>query len=106
MKRQAEKQMQNELMRNEKVFNCSFKSIDIIIPDHINYEVSKFIILQTREIQLKSGDSKRLGLYYRPDEMIDRLLTRQINQDLKELKYSTSESHGEQQDDKRSNGDS
>lgn len=68
------------------IFNCSLKSIDVLVPDHINYEVSKFIILQTREIQLRSGDSKRLGLYYRPNHQIDKQLRHQINRDLKELR--------------------
>ena len=37
-------------MKSEMILNCNLKSIDVLVPDHINYEISKFIILQTREI--------------------------------------------------------
>jgi len=42
--------MKKELQRSEINLNCNFKSIEILAPDNINYEISKFIIIQTREI--------------------------------------------------------
>lgn len=59
------------LEQSEINLNCNLKSMEILAPDNINYELSKFLILQTGDIHLKSGESKRLGLYFNQTHLID-----------------------------------
>jgi hypothetical protein len=56
--------MSNILQKSEINVNCNLKSIEILAPDNINYELSKFLIIQTGDIHLRSGESKRLNLYF------------------------------------------
>lgn len=58
--------MTKELEKSEINLNCNVKSMEILVPDNINYEMSKFLILQTGDIHLRSGDSKRLNLFFNP----------------------------------------
>ena len=62
----------NILEKSEIHLNCNLKSVEILAPDNINYEMSKFLILQTGDIHLRSGESKRLGLYFNPNNQIDQ----------------------------------
>lgn len=46
--------------------------MEILAPDNINYEMSKFLILQTGDIHVRSGESKRLNLYFSQNSVIER----------------------------------
>ena len=52
--------------------NGNIKSIELLFPDNTNYEMSKFLILQTGDIHLKSGETKRLNLYFNQNNKIDK----------------------------------
>ncbi len=56
--------MSSMLQKSEINLNCNLKSIEILAPDNINYEMSKFLILQTGDIHLRSGESKRMNLFF------------------------------------------
>lgn len=56
------------LEKSEINLNCNVKSIEILVPDNINYEMSKFLILQTGDIHVRSGESKRLNLFFNPNQ--------------------------------------
>jgi hypothetical protein len=63
-KQETEKKMRKTLEKSEINLNCNLKSIEVLAPDNINYELSKFLILQTGDIHVRSGESKRLNLDY------------------------------------------
>jgi len=60
------------LEKSEVQVNCNLKSMEILAPDNINYEMSKFLILQTGDIHLRSGESKRLNLHFSPNSAVER----------------------------------
>lgn len=45
--------------------NCLLKPVEILVPDNVTYELSKFLILQTGEISMKSGASSRIPIYFK-----------------------------------------
>jgi hypothetical protein len=55
------------LEKSEMHLDCTLKSIELLAPDNINYELSKFLILQTGDIHLRSGESKRLNSFFIPN---------------------------------------
>lgn len=61
------------------------KSIEILTPDNLNYEMSKFLILQTGDIHLRSGESNRLNLYFRHNNQIDKQVRYQLKKKLKHM---------------------
>jgi hypothetical protein len=64
--------MNKMLEKSEINMNCNLKSIEVLVPDNINYELSKFLIIQTGDIHARSGESKRLGLYFGQSSLYDR----------------------------------
>ena len=60
------------LKKSDFNINCNLKSTELLAPDAQNYELSKFLILQTGDIQLRSGESKRLNLYFSQNNSIDK----------------------------------
>ena len=42
---ETQKQFNNILEKSEINVNCNLKSIECLVPDNVNYEASKFIIL-------------------------------------------------------------
>lgn len=71
-KMETQKHVTSILEKSEINLNCNLKSIECLVPDNVNYEVSKFLILQTGDIHLRSGESKRLNLYFNQSSQIDK----------------------------------
>jgi hypothetical protein len=71
-KMETQRHVTNILEKSEINLNCNLKSIECLVPDNVNYEVSKFLILQTGDIHLRSGESKRLNLYFSQSSQIDK----------------------------------
>lgn len=71
-KMETQRHVTNILEKSEVNLNCNLKSIECLVPDNVNYEVSKFLILQTGDIHLRSGESKRLNLYFSQSSQIDK----------------------------------
>ena len=44
-RQETEQKMTNILEKSEINVNCNLKSVEILAPDNINYEMSKFLIL-------------------------------------------------------------
>lgn len=74
MRLDAEKQMTEELEKSEIVVNCNIKAFEILAPDNINYEMSKFIIIHTGDIHVRSGESKRMTQFVSQNSLIKRQL--------------------------------
>ena len=67
--------MQRILEKSRVKVGVQLKSIEILIPDNVNYELSKFLILQTGDIQVKSGDSSKMSVYFNKKD----IFTQQIH---------------------------
>ena len=66
--------MSQEIEKSEINLNCNVKSLEVLAPDNVNYEMSKFLILNTGDIHLRSGESKRLNSLYQKSNSTDRRL--------------------------------
>ena len=77
-KQDTEKRVSTMLEKSEINLNCNLKSIEVLAPDNINYELSKFLIFQTGDIHLRSGESKRLGLYFGQNCSVDKQIQNKL----------------------------
>ena len=51
--------MKRILEKSEVSLGCNIKGIDFVIPDNTNYDASKFLMISTGNIVIKSGSSNK-----------------------------------------------
>jgi hypothetical protein len=59
MKMKTKKKMETIFEKNKLNICLNFKGMDLIIPDNTNYEGSKYLMISTGNIELRSGSSKK-----------------------------------------------
>lgn len=80
LRQKTEQTVSTIFKKSEFQVNCNLKSIEVHIPDMLNDEMCKFIVVQTGDIHLRSGESKCLNSYFGLSNSVDVEFQQQIKQ--------------------------